>query len=156
ARNYHGVTHRSLANYVAAVTGRLPSRLGFFYEDCPPFLLGCETRRANLFRQITEKHGLSWRSYEELMPAKCARHPGGVHHLYQPKPNPAVYFSNLRGECSRYDVPLGDYVSGPLSTALDERKLPSFAFITPDMCNDTHDCRPSRGDRWLATWVTRI
>jgi phosphatidylinositol-3-phosphatase len=165
ARNYHNITHESLANYIAAVTGRRPvNRL--FYLDCPVRLAWCETRDMNLFAQARQ-HGLSWRSYNELMPSNCDRTKGapvGIlsrlglgRKLYQPKHNPAVYFINMRRDCASFDVPLGTYQKGALSTALDDHSLPSFAFITPDMCNDTHDCHSlARGDRWLRTWVTRI
>jgi phosphatidylinositol-3-phosphatase len=165
ARNYHNVTHESLANYIAAVTGRRPLN-GLFYFDCPLRLAWCETRGSNLFAQA-HKSGLSWRSYNELMPSNCDRKKGapvGIlsvlglgRKLYQPKHNPVVYFKDMRRDCASFDVPLGTYQRGALSTALDQRSLPSFAFITPDMCNDTHDCHSlARGDRWLRTWVTRI
>jgi hypothetical protein len=28
--------------------------------------------------------------------------------------------------------------------------------VTPDLCDDTHDCSVATGDRWLAAWVPRI
>jgi phospholipase C len=34
--------------------------------------------------------------------------------------------------------------------------LPNFSFITPNLCNDMHDCSVSTGDSWLKTWLTRI
>jgi phospholipase C len=34
--------------------------------------------------------------------------------------------------------------------------LPSFSFVTPNLCNDTHDCSVGVGDAWLTTWVPKI
>jgi hypothetical protein len=35
-------------------------------------------------------------------------------------------------------------------------RLPTFAFVTPDLCNDTHDCPVAVGDAWLFDWLTPI
>ena len=39
--------------------------------------------------------------------------------------------------------------------AADERsgRLPSFVWITPNLCHDMHDCSPSVGDRFLSRIV---
>jgi phosphatidylinositol-3-phosphatase len=34
--------------------------------------------------------------------------------------------------------------------------VPNYAWITPNLCNDTHDCSISTGDNWLKTWVPQI
>ena len=34
--------------------------------------------------------------------------------------------------------------------------LPAFSFVTPDLCDDTHDCGVEIGDRWLRDWVGMI
>ena len=34
--------------------------------------------------------------------------------------------------------------------------LPDYSFISPDMCNDTHDCPISTGDDWLSREVPKI
>ena len=31
--------------------------------------------------------------------------------------------------------------------------LPAFSFVTPNLCNDTHDCPVPSGDLWLASWM---
>jgi acid phosphatase len=31
--------------------------------------------------------------------------------------------------------------------------LPQFLWVTPNMCNDDHDCPPASGDTWLAAHV---
>jgi hypothetical protein len=38
-------------------------------------------------------------------------------------------------------------------TAFRPSKLPAFAFISPNLCNDMHDCSIATGDAWLARFV---
>ena len=35
-------------------------------------------------------------------------------------------------------------------------KLPAFSFVTPNLCNDTHDCSVATGDTWLQSWFAKI
>ena len=46
--------------------------------------------------------------------------------------------------------------TGAFATALSHRTLPSFAFVTPNLCDDGHDCSLSTTDGWLGTWLGRI
>jgi len=78
--------------------------------------------------------------------------------LYAVKHNPAAYYRSAddRGACQRDNLPLGTTADGPLARALDHDTLPAFSFITPNLCNDTHDCPVKRGDVWLSVWLGRI
>ena len=38
-----------------------------------------------------------------------------------------------------------------LATDIADKALPQFSFITPNLCDDMHDCAPSVGDAWLQT-----
>jgi phospholipase C len=53
-------------------------------------------------------------------------------------------------------MPLGTTVAGPFAQALDDATLPAFSFVTPNLCNDSHDCPVKRGDVWLSVWLRRI
>jgi len=66
---------------------------------------------------------------------------------YDPGHNPFAYYG---GRCPPNVVPLTQ-----LSTDL-AGKTPQFTWISPDMCNDTHDCSVSVGDSWLRTQVGEI
>lgn len=70
------------------------------------------------------------------MPAGCARSPSG---RYAVKHNPAAYYTSIRTQCQRLDLPLGP--APDLSAA--------FTFITPNLCHDMHDCSTRAGDLWL-------
>jgi phospholipase C len=57
---------------------------------------------------------------------------------------------NDPAQCSKI-VPLTQ-----LSADLQDNQLPDYTWITPNLCNDMHDCPVSTGDAWLKTWVPRI
>jgi len=89
------------------------------------------------------------------MSSTCQLDPAGE---YAVKHNPAPYYvgASDRSACQRDDVPLGDVTTGALGQALDRDALPTFSFVTPDLCDDTHDCPVSAGDAFLARWMPRI
>jgi hypothetical protein len=144
ATNYHNITHPSLPNYLAATSGQILAS-----GDCRPD--ACSTNAPSLFAQVRAA-GKSWRAYQESMPANCARTDSGA---YAARHNPAVYYTPIAADCARWDLPMGG-ASGNLARDLRSGSLPDFAFITPNLCDDTHDCPVRTGDHWLATWVPRI
>jgi phosphatidylinositol-3-phosphatase len=142
ATDYHGVTHPSLPNYLAATGG---STFGV-HDDASPS--SHKINGDSLFGQL-DAAGLSWRSYEESMPSNCATSASG---RYAVKHNPAAYFTSIRAACAKDDVPF----AGAFAHDVAAGTLPSFSFVTPDLCSDTHDCSVHTGDGWLATWVPKL
>jgi phospholipase C len=142
ATDYRAITHPSLPNYLAATGG---STFGVT-DDAGPS--SHRIAGTSLFQQLTEAQ-LSWRAYDESMPTNCDPSPSG---RYAVKHNPAVYYTAVRPQCSVDDLPL----EGHLNQDIAAGDLPSFAFITPNLCEDTHDCGVRTGDAWLATWIPRI
>ncbi|MHB2024485.1 MAG: alkaline phosphatase family protein [Mycobacteriales bacterium] len=139
ATNYHGVTHPSLPNYLAAATGRSPGPIG----DCQP--VACPQSGQTLFAQLGASR---WAAYDESMPVSCDRHTAGD---YAPRHNPAVYFANIRTACLADDVNLDR-----LPAVLAAGKLPAFSWITPNLCSDMHNCSAATGAAWLARWLPRL
>ena len=92
-------------------------------------------------------------SYEESMPSNCKLTSSGT---YAVKHNPEAYMTRVRSACNVDNVPLGTTSSGAFRNALVNGTLPSFSFITPNLCNDMHDCRVATGDGWLKSWVPVI
>ena len=146
ATNSHGVTHPSLPNYLAAVSGST----GGVTTDCGP--AACPQRRTTLFDQVDAAH-LSWKTYAQGMRTSCGMESTNP---YAAKHNPAVYFPALRASCLRNDVPMGTPTAGPLRSALASGTMPSFAFVVPGLCDDGHDCPNAQPDSWIATWLPRI
>jgi hypothetical protein len=152
ATNYHNVAHPSLPNYIAATSGGTQG----ISDDCEP--VDCSRSVQSLFGQVAAA-GMSWSAYAESMPSACDLHGGSGSSPsgdYAPKHNPAVYYLPLRPACERRVLPLGTPSAGPLARALRTRGLARFSFITPNLCNDTHDCPVSTGDAWLARWLRAI
>jgi phosphatidylinositol-3-phosphatase len=133
ATNYRAVAHPSLPNYIALTSG---STQGVTDDGDPP---AHQLTAPSIFSQL----GGDWRSLAESMPSPCQRQNSAT---YAARHNPAAYYTRLRRSCAARDVPLAD--PPDLSARL--------TFITPNRCNDMHDCGITRGDRWLAAWMPRI
>ncbi|WP_406404973.1 alkaline phosphatase family protein [Streptomyces sp. NBC_00879] len=124
-----GRTHPSQPNYIALFSG---TRQGVADDSCPVNF----TNTANLGSQLLAA-GLTFKGYSEGLPS--TGYTGCSSGRYQRKHAPWVDFDN---------VPAASNV--PFSTfPTDYTKLPTVSFVTPDMCNDMHDCSVSTGDTWL-------
>lgn len=145
AMNFHNETHPSLPNYLAATSGSTHG----VTSDCSPS--SCPQSSVSLFEQIRSA-GQTWRAYDESMSSNCSK---GSTSLYAAKHNPAVYYTRLT-KCTSWDVPLGTTTSGAFQAAIHGGTLPSFSFVTPNLCDDTHNCSVSTGDSWLKKWVPII
>jgi hypothetical protein len=143
ATDYRIAGSPSLPNYIAATAG---DTFGIT-DDAAPSRHPLDVD--NLFRQVRSA-GLAEHSYQESMPSNCALTTSGQ---YGVKHNPAAYYSNAadRAACANDDVPFDAF---PID--LDRGTLPAFSFVTPNICNDTHDCGVDVGDAWLSQWVDRI
>jgi hypothetical protein len=111
----------------------------------------------SIFGQVVES-GRQWRGYVESMPRPCLRHDDG---RYLVRHAPAPYYASEAGRCPKWDVPLGGLDQGALHDDLVAGKLPAYAMVTPDACNDMHGAvgcgeQVGVGDAWLAEWVPRI
>jgi phosphatidylinositol-3-phosphatase len=143
ASNYFAVSHPSLPNYLALVAG---STFGIT-SDCT----ACFVNAPNLADQI-EASGRSWKAYMEDMPAPC--YLGGWSGRYAQKHNPFVYFTDIRNNASRCAAHVVPFTM--FSTDLTSNTLPNYVWITPNLCNDMHDCATGVGDGWLAGVVPQI
>ena len=112
----------------------------------------------NIFHQVTAA-GRTWRAYAESTPGPCAL---TNHDRYLVRHVPATYYLDVRADCARSTVALGTLTRGALRADVTAGTLPSYAFVTPDACDDMHGGNgcPSHlvesGDHWLRTWMTQI
>lgn len=141
ATNDHGVSHPSLPNYIALTSG---STHGIADDRNPS---AHHVAGPSIFSQVADNHR-SWRSYEESMPGTCRRTNSGN---YAVRHNPATYYTGLNPTCSSADVPYPQ-----LSKDLSASQLPAFSFVTPNLCNDMHDCGIGAGDTWLSRELPKI
>lgn len=142
ATNYHNITHPSLPNYIGATSGLGYTALQKFTSDCTVSST-CSTTAQSVFGQVPSH----WRAYEESMPANCYRSNTSS---YAVRHNPPPYYTNLAG-CTSFDVPFTH-----LATDLQNHTLPAFAFVTPNLCDDTHNCSVATGDQWLQAHLPAI
>ena len=133
----HGV-HPSLPNYIAATSGDTQG----IADDAAPSKHPLDVD--NIFRQVRAS-GRSAKSYQEGMPGNCVLDSAGA---YAVKHNPAAYYvgADDRQACQLDDVPFDRFAA---DLAGQGASFPAFALITPDICNDMHDCPVSTGDDWL-------
>ncbi len=142
ASNYFAASHPSLPNYIAATSG---GTQGITDDGSPA---AHPLSAVSLFEQAATA-----RSYEESMPSPCDQ---GNPYPYAVKHNPEAYYLRIRRQCRANDLPLGTTAAGPFVSALDAGTLPAFSFVTPNLCNDMHDCPVSTGDAWVGRWIARI
>jgi hypothetical protein len=143
ATSYYAVTHPSLPNYLALVGG---STFGIG-SDCTT----CWISAVNIADRIEAAHK-SWKAYEESMPSACLI---GDSYPYAQKHNPLVYFNDVRTNTTRCRSHIVPITQMKTDLALAST-TPSFGFITPNMCSDTHDCSVATGDSWLKAHLPAI
>ena len=140
---YSAVGSPSLPNYLGATSGSTQG----VSDDADP---GAHSFAAdNIFRQVRASGGTE-RSFVESMRGPCSL---GSQGEYASKHNPAVYYDGPgdRAACEADDVSLDG-----LGAVLSSGNLPTFMSVTPNLCDDMHDCSVAAGNRWLARWVPRI
>jgi hypothetical protein len=132
---YRGVTHPSLPNYLALVSGSTHG----IASDCTDCTVGGRSLADTL-----EAHRLTWKAYAEGLPRPGWTGPSSGR--YAKKHEPFLYFRSVLASPARLRkvVPLTQ-----LSRDLTAKQLPDFALVTPDLCHDMHDCSVSTGDAWL-------
>ena len=133
ATNYTAAGHPSLPNYLALTAG---TTFGISDDKGPnAHPLGS----ASIFSQL----GSNWRSLEESMPGNCYPSDSGTYVVHH---NPAAYYTGVASACKTLDVPLGQ--TPDLSAA--------YTFITPNECDDMHDCSVASGDAWLKAFIPKL
>ena len=140
---FYAVTHPSLPNYLALIGG---DTFGVTF-DCTSCI-----EDATTLPDLIESAGLTWKTYQEDMPSPCFA--GAESGNYAMKHNPFVYFKPIRLDtvrCNRSIVPLSQ-----LQVDLAANSLPNFVFITPNQCNDAHDCTIDIADNWLKGLMDRL
>lgn len=142
AVNSYGVRHPSLPNYFALTSGSTHG----ISSDC----YACHVGARNIVDQL-ESAGTSWKAYLEGAPGPC--YLDSDVGRYAKRHNPFAYYDDVAQDPARCHrlVPLTR-----LAADLRAGTLPTYVWITPDVCNDTHDCGVATGDRFLAGLVPSL
>ncbi|MEW9623260.1 alkaline phosphatase family protein [Rhodanobacter geophilus] len=130
----YAVTHPSQPNYLALFSG---STQGITDDSCP-YTFNTD----NLGHQLIAA-GYSFAGYSETLPSTgytgCTYGSSG----YARKHSPWVNFSDLAPSTNQ------PYTAFPS----DFTQLPTLSFVTPNLCDDMHDCSISTGDSWLGSHI---
>lgn len=139
AEQSFAITHPSLPNYLALTSGTTHG----IESDCTD----CSVAATNIVDQL-ERARISWRAYLEDTPSPCFR--GASAGGYAKKHNPFIYYDDVAASRSRCRRLVG---FGQLAQDLRAGRLPGYAWITPNLCDDGHDCGVAAADRFLARTV---
>ncbi|MEO5780326.1 MULTISPECIES: alkaline phosphatase family protein [Arthrobacter] len=145
AANYQAIMRPSLPNYIAMTAG---TNAGIT-SNCKP--KDC-SRDVRSIADSIQDSGRTWKMYAEGMREPCLAENSGK---YAVKHNPFMYYRSVtadKASCAGRVVPYTMLDQDLMSAA----GLPDYAFISPDMCNGTHDCPIRTGDDWLAREVPKI
>jgi hypothetical protein len=142
ATGMFGITHPSLPNYLALTGG---STFGI-NNDCTD----CSLRATSIVDQLAGA-GISWRAYMEDLPQPCFTDAGAGE--YAKRHDPFVYYTRVTRNPA-----LCNHVVPLTQLSVDERSgsLPTYIWITPNVCHDMHDCSVTTGDRFLAKLVPSL
>jgi hypothetical protein len=147
AADYSALTHPSLPNYIALTSGSFQG----ITDDRNPPGAGYAVDAVNLADRI-DGAGLTWKAYAESLPSAGYADNAGQ---FATRHEPFLYYKDILQNDSRriaHIVPFTQMATDLRSAAT----TPSFAFITPNVCNDMHDCPVSVGDAWLSKTVPVI
>jgi hypothetical protein len=142
ANGMYAIGHPSLPNYLALTGG---STFGVS-SDCTD----CTVHATSIVDQLERAH-LSWKAYMENLPQPCFAGPDAGE--YAKKHDPFAYYTRVTdnpARCARI-VPLSQLSADERASA-----LPSFVWITPNLCHDMHDCDVATGDRFLSALVPQL
>ena len=173
-QQYYATGHASLDNYITMVSGVPANPLT--QADCPlpPWSACVNPGLITTVADQLDAAGFTWKGYMDDMLSPCD-HPGlgltdrdltetaTTASQYATRHNPFMYFHSIiddQAGCAARVVNLDQL---PVDLA-NETTTPSYAFITPDLCNDGHDATCITGgpggyagiDAFLRTWVPQI
>jgi PKD repeat protein len=142
--NYYSPTHPSIGNYEDLAWGLVTTN----DDGCNPNTCGFPYTGNNILR-ATQAAGKTWKGYAESLPSNC--YFGGDSGSYAVRHSPVPYISDAQANCANRYVAFEDTNLG-FAHDVAKNTLPNFAFITPNQCDDGHDCTLPGSpipDQWL-------
>jgi acid phosphatase len=142
---YYADHHPSLPNYLIMTSG---SDHDVSDDDDPGGhpLGGTD----NLADQL-DAADIPWRAYMEDMGEPCLLVDRG---LYAVRHNPFAYYTSLTSDaerCGERIVDMASHFEADLAAGEHD-----YMWITPNDCNNMHDCSPATADAWLAQVIPAI
>jgi phosphatidylinositol-3-phosphatase len=142
ATQYYADTHPSIGNYFMWTTGQLLTNDDSQSPQTFPVSVD------NAVRELIAS-GNSWKQYAESVPSvgylgddsTCCGGQYYAHHV----PLPYMTDAQAASQLTKI-VPFTQF-----ATDLANNALPNYSFITPNGCDDAHDCGLNVADNWLKT-----
>ncbi|PVH92920.1 phosphoesterase-domain-containing protein [Periconia macrospinosa] len=145
--NYFAVTHPSMPNYAASISG---DYFGCNHDDMMKIPSNVST-----VVDLLEAKGISWGEYQEDMPSAGFegfeyRNQKTGANAYVRKHNPAVLYDSVAKSSDRLSKtkPLTSFFKD-----LEADALPQWMFITPNMTSDGHDTTVTVAGTWSRTFL---
>ncbi|RAL17606.1 acid phosphatase [Aspergillus homomorphus CBS 101889] len=148
--NYYGVTHPSMPNYCASVGG---DTWGMDHDNFVQMPSNIST-----IVDLLDTKGISWGEYQEHLPYAGFQ---GFNFSnqdtqtddYVRRHNPLVLFDSVAKNDTRARQ-IKNFTSFEID--MSNKKLPQWAFITPNVTNDAHDTNITFGAKWERSWVAGL
>ncbi|KAG0210548.1 hypothetical protein BGX33_004824 [Mortierella sp. NVP41] len=142
--NYHGVTHPSEPNYIAASGG---DYFGLADDDLHSIPANYST-----IVDLLEPKGLTWKAYQEDAPTACFKDFQSEGKYFR-KHNPFIIYDSIANNQTRCNniVP-----ATQLQTDLAAGNMPNYGFYTPNMVNDGHNSTIAVASAWLKGFLTPL
>jgi hypothetical protein len=137
--------HPSLPNYIVMTSG---DKKGIGNDNDPLQSIKIPGQD-NVMAQL-DTAGIPWRAYMESMGQSCRMESDA---LYSAHHNPFLYYDHVTNDpayCAEHDVDMSNLDA---DLAADKFK---FVWITPNMCNDMHDCPAETTDAWLQALIPKL
>ena len=146
AEAYITYIHPSLPNYIVMTSG---DTQGIDNNNDPPANKAIGGKK-NLADQL-DAAGIEWRAYMDAMGEPCKMTSEGTYSAHH---NPFLYYETLANDearCKDRIVDFEDNFAADLAAGTYR-----YMWITPDMCNNMHDCDAKVADAWLKKTVDQI
>jgi hypothetical protein len=137
--------HPSLRNYIVMTSGSTQGITDGLGPDKN------STDDPNNLGEQLDAAGVNWRAYMEDMGTPCRLESSGKYNVGH---NPWVYYETLtddRERCEDRVVDFEEHFDEDLAKGEYE-----YMWVTPNMCNNSHDCDISVADAWLKETVDKI
>jgi acid phosphatase len=144
ATEYFANTHPSIGNYEMLVTGQVLTNDD--NETPASFPISVN----NIVRELVA-NGKSWKAYAEDLPSNG--YIGGDTGNYAVRHVPFAYLTDVQASATTRQglVPFTQFAAD-----LASGKLPNFSFVTPNLCNDAHNCSLNTADAWLKSNIAPL
>ena len=146
ASDYTSSTHPSLPNYIMMTSG---STNGITTDNDPLYNIPLGGHD-HLAAQLDAK-GVMWRAYMESMGSPCNMTSTT---LYSAHHDPFLYYDDVAKDpasCNQHVVDFDANFANDLASGIYR-----YMWITPNMCDDMHNCPLATADAWLQKVVTQI